>query len=390
MVCHTVASSSPPDPDQKCTSSRRPTPQPTAAAFAGAVATGLGLTVVESTASSDPNDTMGVEPSDHAAHAPEDLAISSSTVTTTDSDLAKSPKNLAEASNPTLAFCSGALCIPHPEKADKGGEDAYFVQKNALGVFDGVGGWASIGVDAGLYSKELALLTANYLAREGSWNVVEALKNATEKNQSIGSSTACVVGLRADKLVGVNLGDSGLIVIRDGNIVYRTSEQQHYFNCPYQIGTDSLDTVDVGGAIDVTLRHGDWIIMGTDGLWDNLFPNKIVDIVQAHNRQPESANVEQNKSTQEAPSDGASVASDCSDSAYCSEDAQQLAVKLAMAAGQAANDERCSSPFALNAQSAGHLFLGGKVDDITIISALVVDPEMQNISKKEACIPVHV
>lgn len=44
----------------------------------------------------------------------------------------------------------------------------------------------------------------------------------------------------------VNLGDSGLIIFRDGNIVFKTVEQQHYFNCPYQLGTDSNDTVYMG------------------------------------------------------------------------------------------------------------------------------------------------
>lgn len=34
--------------------------------------------------------------------------------------------------------------IPHPEKAHKGGEDAYFADKLLLAVADGVGGWADV------------------------------------------------------------------------------------------------------------------------------------------------------------------------------------------------------------------------------------------------------
>lgn len=46
--------------------------------------------------------------------------------------------------------------IPHPEKAHKGGEDAYFHNSKILTVCDGVGGWANHGVDPGKYSKSLA------------------------------------------------------------------------------------------------------------------------------------------------------------------------------------------------------------------------------------------
>ena len=52
-------------------------------------------------------------------------------------------------------FNSHSYGIPHPEKAHKGGEDAYFCNSQLLCVADGVGGWASYGIDPGLYSKEL-------------------------------------------------------------------------------------------------------------------------------------------------------------------------------------------------------------------------------------------
>jgi len=46
--------------------------------------------------------------------------------------------------------------IPHPEKAHKGGEDAFYSNSKLLCVCDGVGGWANHGVDPGLYSKSFA------------------------------------------------------------------------------------------------------------------------------------------------------------------------------------------------------------------------------------------
>ena len=57
--------------------------------------------------------------------------------------------------NPPNHFQFGSHGIPHPEKAYKGGEDAYYAANSLLVVADGVGGWARRGIDPGLYSKEL-------------------------------------------------------------------------------------------------------------------------------------------------------------------------------------------------------------------------------------------
>ncbi len=50
-----------------------------------------------------------------------------------------------------LAFASA----PHPEKVWKGGEDALFVSKNIIIIADGVGGWAKMGIDSGIYARKL-------------------------------------------------------------------------------------------------------------------------------------------------------------------------------------------------------------------------------------------
>ena len=55
-------------------------------------------------------------------------------------------------------FDHGTYMIPHPAKAYKGGEDAFYVSDNVLAVADGVGGWADHGIDPGLYSKRLCEL----------------------------------------------------------------------------------------------------------------------------------------------------------------------------------------------------------------------------------------
>lgn len=41
-----------------------------------------------------------------------------------------------------LQLVSGACELPHPQKRSTGGEDAWFIHGNTVGVADGVGGWA--------------------------------------------------------------------------------------------------------------------------------------------------------------------------------------------------------------------------------------------------------
>merc|ERR1712072_198278 len=55
-------------------------------------------------------------------------------------------------------FDCGSYVIPHPQKQEKGGEDAHFYcsgRANSLtmGVADGVSGWSSDGVDPALYAQ---------------------------------------------------------------------------------------------------------------------------------------------------------------------------------------------------------------------------------------------
>lgn len=149
----------------------------------------------------------------------------------------------------------------------------------------------------------------------------------------VGSSTACILLFHHDTnlLHTCNLGDSGFVIVRANRIIHRSQEQQHYFNSPYQIailpssssnsssastthqansnylnlnnneqvveedetrrpifrgspddeettrrsrrtGEENLinDSPDSAISSSLELREGDFIVIGTDGLWDNL------------------------------------------------------------------------------------------------------------------------
>ena len=105
---------------------------------------------------------------------------------------------------------AGAILVPHPDKADKGGEDACFVlkRKGAFGVFDGVGGWAEEGVDPAEYSEQFAERSAQSVLN-GERDPVKVMKEAHEKTQVIGSCTACITVLKDGNVLDIaNLGDA--------------------------------------------------------------------------------------------------------------------------------------------------------------------------------------
>ena len=54
-----------------------------------------------------------------------------------------------------MYFSYGSSNLPHFNKRDKGGEDAWVAKEKLLVVADGVGGWEAHGIDSGLFSKEL-------------------------------------------------------------------------------------------------------------------------------------------------------------------------------------------------------------------------------------------
>ncbi|KAL0343318.1 UNVERIFIED_CONTAM: putative protein phosphatase 2C 80 [Sesamum angustifolium] len=71
-----------------------------------------------------------------------------------------------------LKLLSGACYLPHPAKEETGGEDAHFIcaDEQVIGVADGVGGWADVGVNAGEYARELmsnSVKAINEVAKNG-------------------------------------------------------------------------------------------------------------------------------------------------------------------------------------------------------------------------------
>lgn len=252
----------------------------------------------------------------------------------------------------SLALSSGAFVLPHPDKVHKGGEDWYFIAENrrAVGVADGVGGWAEVGVDAGAYARQL-MNNAQLAAEESTSAAADApaadlspqeiLEKAYSQVTARGSCTACIVTLNRDTLLVSNIGDSGMLVMRAGKVAFHTPQQQHDFNFPYQIGaTDSMsDLPSSSQRFELTVQPGDLLVLGTDGLWDNCFDEEVASVlrycVAQHMEPPKMAQV------------------------------------MAHYARHRAADSKFASPFAYAAFQAGFTYMGGKMDDITVVIAHV-------------------
>eukprot|EP00258_Populus_trichocarpa_P051369 XP_024467388.1 probable protein phosphatase 2C 55 [Populus trichocarpa] len=149
------------------------------------------------------------------------------------------------------------------------------------------------------------------LKPQGDVNLKKILLKAHSKTVALGSSTACVVTLKRDRLCYANVGDSSFMKGKRRASVFL-------------------------GEFDV--EQGDIVVAGTDGLFDNLFGSEIEEILQE--------------------TEGRSCL-------------QDLAWTIATVASMNSTSEDYDSPFAVAAESAGIEHIGGKVDDIIVIVAVI-------------------
>ena len=290
--------------------------------------------------------------------------------------------------------------IPHPDKASYGGEDAYFVSSvhgGACGVSDGVGGWQDDGINPAEYSRtlmeyakkclegslegavhkgaEVSVAAANTEIPVSSTELddgvvevpstVEALDIAHKLTRKPGSATACILKLDPNLQVAeaTNLGDSGFIVIRNGRVIFKTPAQQHFFDCPYQLGAAPEYVPETDRASDsmqfrLDIQQDDVIVMGTDGLWDNLPDDDIARVIAANT--PDVAKVLAEMASRNAQNPEY-------DSPYAIE-ARNEGIELPFW------DKLAGLKLTSNGVEMGKL-TGGKLDDITVIVARVSQGE---------------
>lgn len=243
--------------------------------------------------------------------------------------------------------------IPRLDKEKDGGDDGWFIsnESQSAGVADGVGSWRKKGINSGRFSRSLMYATKRRI--EQGMNPVEALAGAFEKwrdNSNYGSTTFCVSQIFDGILYVAQLGDSCILVLRNGRVVYQSNEQEHLFNVPYQLGSGN-ESIDDAWKYQISLLPGDTVIIASDGLFNNVYRSKILSIINSY---PISS---------ETPT------------ALC----QQMADELAQVAYEYSTSNKYWSPFAQRSYEMGvnEAFdveqLGGKPDDITVIVGRVLE-----------------
>lgn len=252
---------------------------------------------------------------------------------------------------------------------EESGEDAYFINAGTAeggkvwaGVFDGVGGWADMGVDPSIFSAGLArhcdaasertpgatpvaILVAGYDAVQGDVGI------------KLGSSTACVasVDLGRGELRVANLGDSGYLILNlAGQVVHASRPQTYFFNAPYQLAKmpdsmrrpGSLENRPTDAAVSTHQLHTDEVvILATDGFFDNIFPTDAAKMVSA-------------------------IAAKASRTAGTTMTKQDVVDEIAgtlTESARSAGRSRKNGPFAEEARMNNLQFTGGKEDDICLV-----------------------
>lgn len=144
-----------------------------------------------------------------------------------------------------------------------------------------------------------------------------------------------------------NLGDSQILVIRpnDEEVIYKTTEQWHWFDCPRQLGTNSPDTPISNAIMDkVSLEVNDVVLAMSDGVTDNLWEHEVVQNVVNSIRKWESGDVGDCKGDRTGGAGGGML---------------YVAEELVKAAKVIAEDPYAESPFMERAVEEGLAMEGG-------------------------------
>lgn len=274
----------------------------------------------------------------------------------------------ARALTEELKLGTGAAAIPDQRKTvwegtkavvkedfGYGGEDAYFAAKSqagqaVAGVADGVYMWRMAGVDSGAFSR--ALMEDCRRQAKAATLLLNPVQMVTEAFQSVraagykGSSTVCliVVDPSTGNVRSANLGDSGYLHLapsaQSGPLIVKGKSvpQEHCFGWPYQLGAHpTSDGPQECASGTFSVDRGDALLLGTDGLWDNLHLSEVIEEVNRFFRSGPSA----------------------------------IARALAAKAYQASLDRTRDTPYSIAASEAFEMaYSGGKRDDVAIVCVI--------------------
>ncbi|KAG6192638.1 hypothetical protein E4U10_004101 [Claviceps purpurea] len=273
------------------------------------------------------------------------------------------------------------------------GDDAVYASDFFICANDGVGAWSTRPRGhAGLWSRLVlhfwASIVEEDIARSLTMktphmpDTIALLQTAYEKTLEAilahdwqGTTTTCGAQLHyrlhdeegetshapTPLLLVTNLGDCQVMVIRPRKkeVIFKTKEQWHSFDCPRQLGTRSRDTPKANAVADIVdLEVGDVVLAQSDGVTDNLWEHEIVESVVKSIAYWESGPSKLSPEERVGGRQGGM---------------KLAATDLVEAARVIATDPFAESPFMEKAIDEGLASEGGKPDDISVVAALCVE-----------------
>lgn len=195
----------------------------------------------------------------------------------------------------------------------------------------------------------------------------ETLRATTSPTEWLGTTTSATAilhwtkeqdGTKKPLLYVTNLGDCKILVIRpsENKVLFRTAEQWHWFDCPMQLGTNSIDTPRKDAVLSkVAVQEDDIVLAVSDGVMDNLWEHEVLKvIVDSINKWDEARDAPKILAQHPHLADERNV---------------YVARELLNAALTIARDPFAESPFMEKAVDEGLAIEGGKMDDISVVVA---------------------
>jgi len=221
--------------------------------------------------------------------------------------------------NKPLCFNAKAYQKTHPAKACKGQSDAdaTLCSPMLVGIADGVSQIEDFGIDASLLPNEL-LNAVEELAvtqllpgqeTEDYCGPISLVRDAYEATENLGSTTLLTAVMdNSTKIHGklhpmiavCSIGDCEIVILRRGSdgrlqVVFHTEMQRIDGNAqsPLQLArvdetidpdfdeSIAIEVIERGSAVHcVSAFEGDIVILGSDGVFDNLFVDEILNICE--------------------------------------------------------------------------------------------------------------
>ncbi|RHY76181.1 hypothetical protein DYB26_013708 [Aphanomyces astaci] len=207
------------------------------------------------------------------------------------------PEDTLQDDIPQFVLHSFAMSIPHPQKVESGGEDAFFLgtvgtpdncgaDVLCFGVSDGVGSWFEQGFSASKLMKAAQAAATVSLTKHPHVNPSEVLhaawQNVSQKSDlKTAEKRGTLDGSLTRKMKNRDTDLTPAGRRKGAHVSYRSPQQLHYFNCPFQLGYYVPDIPDGSAGplfetpreavnLRVPVEEGDLIILATDGLFDNV------------------------------------------------------------------------------------------------------------------------